>query len=417
MLLVVTTDFGKKSNLFQWSLFGDTSDNNQYKLINMHRFLIALAAAVLVGCAGTEQRVAAGSDSDRPVSVQARTEVPLANATPLADNDKLVETDLQAGLADELFQVRSRYSVTSGELVRSVGSAYREGEAIPTQLARQSVEHAVRLSTPGYLGAPLRVGFDQRETSVLTLSGQHRQESTRAHLAWDPDPVSLHLEWTPPRRVAVVGDPLDCTLEGRMRMPTETISMGMESALDLSQSDCLVRAPDRGVDELPMQARGLVWSWGDGLDSSVHMNRVELLAPTYGMVEGASGHELGLRRRHSFFGWQMAADIAMRQAEAGQRVDAATDERSRWSVDLQLTRQLHTFALTARWMQAKDPLWFVPEADPVGRESLSLLLDFSSWLGRIMPGMDAGMRASWRHTEDAEGRDDNHFRWDFSLSW
>jgi hypothetical protein len=387
----------------------------------MYRFVCALFTAVvflLAGCAGTGQQARDSSgESFSPIDLQARTELPLADAVRLADSDNLVETDVRAGIGGDLVEFRTRYSVSSGELVRNVGKSYQQGQSIPTQLARQSVEHAVRFSTPGHLGAPVRVGFDQREAAVLTLNGQQRRESTRAHLVWEPDPVRLQLEWTPPRRVASAGNPLDCTLEGRLRMPTERLSAGYESVLDVSQSECMVRAPNRGVDQLPMQARGLAWNWGESLGSAIHMSRVELRAPVYGMPELKSGYEMGLRQKHSLFGWQMEADVALRQAEAPMDLDEAADDESRWTVDLQLRRQLHAFALTARWMQAKDPLWFVPEASPVGRQSVSLLLDFSSWLTDLMPGMEAGMRASWRHSEDAQGRDDNHFRWDFSLSW
>ncbi len=387
----------------------------------MYRLFCALSAVVvflLAGCAGTGlQTMDSSSDSSSPIDVKARTELSLVDAMQPADSDNLVETDVRAGIGDDLVEFRTRYSVTSGELVRNVGKRYQQGQSIPTQLARQSVEHAVRLSTPGHLGAPVKVGFDQTEASVLTLNGQQRQESTRAHLVWEPDPVQLQVEWTPPRRVVSAGNPLDCTLEGRVRMPTERLSAGYESALDVSQSECMVRAPNRGVDQLPMQARGLAWNWGESLNSTLHMSRVELRAPVYGVPELQSGYEMGLRQQHSLFGWQMEADVALRQAEGSGYQNEVMDDDSRWSVDLQLSRQLHTFALTARWMQAKDPLWFIPEASPVGRQSVSLLLDFSSWLTGLMPGMEAGMQASWRHSEDADGRDDNHFRWDFSLSW
>jgi len=387
----------------------------------MHRLRSVLtlpAIVILAGCAATGPDVAERSDeSALPIDVEARTEVPLAGANLMAGNDKLVESGVRAGVGDDLVEFRTRYAVSSGELVQNVGKPYQQGQSVPTQLARQSVEHAVRLSTPGRLGAPVQVGFDQKEAAVLTLDGQQREESTQAHLVWDPDPVRLQLEWTPPRRVAVHGNPLDCTLVGRLRMPTESLSPGLESALDVSQSECLVRAPDRGVDQLPMQARGVAWNWGESLNSTIHMSRVELRAPVYGVPELKSGYEVGLRQEHSLFGWQMEADLALRQADGPTYHDDVSGEESRWSVDLQLSRQLHTFALTARWMQAKDPLWFVPEASPVGRQNLSVLLDFSSWLTGLMPGMDAGMKASWQHTEDAEGRDDNHFRWDFTLSW
>lgn len=388
----------------------------------MHLRLFALTpllVGVLSACATTDSLSPdAPGDESAAVNFEARTELPLtANALSRNDSDRLVETDLRAGVGDDLVEIRTRYSVASGELVRNVGRRYQQGQSIPTQLARQSVEHAVRLSTPGELGAPLQVGFDQKDASVLTLTGQHRQESTRAHLAWEPDPFEFLIEWTPPRKTAVAGNPFDCTLEGRLSMPTDTFSLGIDSALDLSQSECMVYAPERGVEALPVQARGVVWSWGENLGSAVHLNRIALQMPVYGSPALSYGYELGVRQNHSFLGWHLEADLALRQPDNHDYSDIPVYDDSRWAVDVQLSRQLKAFALTARWMQARDPLWFVPEASPVGRESLSLLLDFSAWLSGLMPGMDAGMSASWRHTEDAEGRDDNHFRWDFSLSW
>ncbi len=400
-----------------WSQQRLSGRNNK----EMYRFFCALVIVTafgLAGCAASgPQSERASGDSSAPIDVKARAEVPLADPVQLANDNNLVETDVRAGIGDDLVGFRTRYSVASGELVRNVGKRYQQGDSIPTQLAQQSLEHAIRFSTPGEMGAPVRLGFDQKEASVLTLDGQQRQESTRAHLVWEPEPVRLQLEWTPPRRVALASDPLDCTLEGHLRMPTENVAAGFESALDISQSECMVRAPNRGVDQLPMQARGVSWNWGESLGSAVHMNRVELQTPVYGVPEVKSGYELGLRQQHSLFGWKMEADFALRQAEGPGYRDDAADDDSRWSVDFQLRRQLHAFAMTARWMQAKDPLWFVPEAAPVGQQSLSLLLDFSSWLSGLMPGMDAGMKTSWEHTEDADGREDNHFRWDFSLSW
>jgi hypothetical protein len=375
---------------------------------------------LLAGCAGTEPRSTGSSvpsgEEPAPVRLEASTRVPLIAQAGRSDGDGLVETDLRAGLGDDLVEVRSRYSVASGALVQSLGQGYEQGQSLPTQLARQSIEHSFRLSVPGWLGAPVQIGFDQNEASVYTLQGQQRQENSRAHLAWNPAPVRFEVEWTPPRETAVAGNPFDCLMEGRVRLPTEVVSAGMSSALDVSQSDCLVRAPDRGVNELPMQSRGVSWRWGEGLNNTIHMNRVELIGTGYGVSEMMAGYELGMRQRHSFHGWQVEADVALRQSDSGP-YGHPSDEESRWAVDVMLRRQLQTFALTARWMQAKDPLWFVPEASPIGRERLSLLLDFSSWLTRLMPGVDAGMSTSWEHSEDAAGQDDNQFRWDFSLSW
>ncbi len=389
----------------------------------MNRFAALISVLMfflLAGCASTDPRSAGSSvsagEEAAPVHFETRTRVPLLAPPDQSDGDGLVETGFQAGLGDELVEVRSRYSMASGALVQSLGQGYEPGQSIPTQLARQSIEHSFRLSVPNWLGAPVQVGFDQKEASVYTLQGQQRQETSRAHLEWNPEPVRFAVEWTPPRAMAVAGHPFDCLVEGRVTLPTEAVSAGMASALDVSQSDCLVRAPDRGVNELPMQSRGVSWRWGEGLNNAIHMNRVEPLGTGYGVSEMMAGYELGLRQQHSFHGWQVEADVALRQSDSG-RYGQQSDDESRWAVDVMLRRQLQTIALTARWMQAKDPLWFVPEASPIGRERLSLLLDFSSWLTGLMPGVDAGMSTSWEHSEDAAGQDDNQFRWDFSLSW
>ena len=389
-------------------------------ITNMPRILLVsmmIASATLLGCAAKEPRSAIATETSEssPVHFETAARVPLLSQTGDLDDEHLVATDVRAGLGDDLVEIRSSYSMGSGALVQNLGAGFEQGQSIPTQLARQSLEHAFRLTMPNWLGAPMRIGYDQKEASVFTLNGQQRQESSRAHLSWNPEPMQLDVEWTPPRAMAAAGNSLDCMVEGRVRVPTEAASAGTVSALDVSHSDCLVRAPNRGVDELPLQSRGVSWRWGDGLGNSIHMNRVELQMPVTGMNELSAGYEVGMRQRHSFQGWQLEADVAVRQSNSVAQY--RPDDDARWAVDLMLKRQLRQIALTARWMQSNDPLWFVPEATPIGRERLSLLLDFSSWLTDLMPGLDAGMSASWEHSEDAAGKDDNQLRWDFSLSW
>ena len=388
--------------------------------IDMSRVLLVsmmIASATLLGCAAKEPRSAMASETSKssPVHFETAARVPLLPQSGNLDDEHLIATDVRAGLGDDLVEFRSSYSMGSGALVQNLGARFEQGQSIPTQLAQQSLEHAFRLTMPEWLGAPVQIGYDQKEASVFTLNGQQRRESSRAHLSWSPEVMQLDVEWTPPRAAAAAGNPLDCMVEGRVRVPTEAASSNRPSALDVSHSDCLVRAPNRGVDELPLQSRGVSWRWGDGLGNSIHMNRVELHMPVVGMSELSAGYEVGMRQQHAFQGWQVAADVALRQSDSVTAY--RPDDDARWAVDLMLKRQLRQIALTARWMQSKDPLWFVPEATPIGRERLSLLLDFSSWLTELMPGLDAGMSASWEHSEDAAGQDDNQLRWDFSLSW
>jgi hypothetical protein len=109
-------------------------------------------------------------------------------------------------------------------------------------------------------------------------------------------------------------------------------------------------------------------------------------------------------------------DMAWRQFDQST-VREAHATPSNWAVDLMLRRELGWVALSARWLHASDPLWFLPLASPVERERLSLLLDFSQWLVGKLPYIEADMSASWDHVEDARGVDDNQFKWNLMLTW
>jgi hypothetical protein len=82
-----------------------------------------------------------------------------------------------------------------------------------------------------------------------------------------------------------------------------------------------------------------------------------------------------------------------------------------------MRRELEALVLTARWMHAKDPLWFVPAARTLDRERISILLDFSKWLVRQVPGFNGGMSAAWEPAEYANGVDESQINWNVSLTW
>lgn len=351
-------------------------------------------------------------EAPTPLEVETDTTLPLF----ATGNDSLFQSTVRAGIADELIDYSARYSVESGELMRTLGANRDASRSVPTEVGRQSLRQKFRLSLPSYLGSPVRVGFDNQRDIKLALDGEQKKEATRAHLQWEPDPLALDVEWTPPRDQASVGRPLDCLVNGNVRLPAVPMAMNMNSAVDISQQQCLVRAPDRGLDRMNLQTQGLAWRWGEDLDSAVRMHRVVPQWQGHGMPPADAGYEVGLRHGHSFFGWRMEADVALRQTrEQGYESDANAD--SHWAVDLLMRRELKLFALTARWMQSKDPLWFVPMAKPIGNERMSILLDFSEWLKRTLPKLDANMSASWEHAEGAGGSDENHIKWNVSVFW
>lgn len=331
-------------------------------------------------------------------------------------DDKLLRSEVEAASAEERLSYTASYSLRSGMLAQGLLGESESDAAMPAELGRQSLRQQVQLALPSSMGAPVRIDFHNQQDLLWTFNGEARAETRLAHLQWKPSLLALDLRWTPPRDVVMDAQPLDCQVQADLRLPKLPLPIDAEAALDLSGRGCWVRAPGRGIDGLQMQSHGLAWHWGEGLNNRIRLRRVVPQWQAYGLSELEPAYEFGLMHRRSLSGWQLGLDMAWRQFDENV-VREAQATPSNWAVDLMLRRELGLVALSARWLHANDPLWFLPLASPVERERLSLLLDFSQWLVEKLPQIDANMSASWDHVEDARGVDDNQFKWNLLLTW
>lgn len=378
------------------------------------RALVLVALGGLAGCASMSQHA---DDTAEPA---ASSFVVFDSYTALAANgdrdDSLLHSEVEAGSADEWLSYSASYSLRSSMLAQSLIGDGPASASLPAELGRQSLRQQVQLELPSPLGAPLSLDFHDQQDVRWTFNGEARAETRLAHLQWKPSLLAVDLRWTPPRAVVMDAQPLDCQVQVNLHMPKLSLPTDAETALDLSGRGCEVRAPGRGVDGLQMQSHDLAWRWGEGLNNRMRVRRVLPHWQAYGLPEVDPAYEFGLMHRRGLSGWQLGVDMAWRQFDRGYERHAHA-RPSKWGVDLMLSRELGLFALSARWLHANDPLWFVPLASPVEQERLSLLIDFSQWLVDKLPHLKANMSAAWDYVEDARGFDDNQFNWNLLLSW
>jgi hypothetical protein len=339
----------------------------------------------------------------------------------VGDDVALLQSTVQAGQESNPFQYRARYEISSGQLLRSMGRSPGQPREMVTDLGRQMLSQQLRLTLPEALGVPIRVDFDNRRDFLFSVHGEQRTDSTRAHLNWEPEHFGVNVSWRPPRDMVQVDQPMDCYAHGQVRVPAPLSNLQVASSLDVSQQRCLIMAPHRGYDAISLDTQGIAWRWGKGLGSAVRVLHYQPQDQGHGVLEFEPGYEFGLVHRQILGHWQVAVDLALHKAgEVKAREVKAMEQRgqaSSWAIDFLLSRDLDLLVLSARWMQARDPLWFLPVAQPLGSERLSVLVDFSQWLTQSLPKLDARMSASWEHYEVINGVDDNQFKWDFSLSW
>jgi hypothetical protein len=376
--------------------------------------LMLLLAGSLLACASAPSRPGAGLESDAGAFVAFESRAGLG--LEAQDDDSLLRSQVQAGSASERVRYNAAYSLRSSALAQGLSGAVADAPPVPAELGLQSMHQALHLELPSSFGAPVSIDLHNRQDLRWSFNGEQKSESSRAHLQWKPSYLALDLSWTPPREIVIVDRPLDCHVQANVRLTSLPVPLRSDAALDLSQQDCQVLAPFRGVHGLNLQSQGLAWRWGKGLSNTVRVRRILPQWQVYGLADVDPAYEVGLVHRQSWLGWQLGLDMAWRQFdEALQGPDAMA--ASNWAVDLMLRRNLGVIALSARWLHGNDPLWFVPMASSVERERLSVLIDFSRWLVERLPKINANMSASWDHVEDARGAEDNQLKWNFHLTW
>ncbi|MGY6587930.1 MAG: hypothetical protein ACXIUB_06520 [Wenzhouxiangella sp.] len=329
-------------------------------------------------------------------------------------DDRLVYTQVEASAGRERLQYRVDYSLRSGVLARSLAEEGDRSADLPSEIGRQMITQAVELSLPESLGAPITLDVRNRQELRWSFNGEARAESTQAALNWQPEHFALNLAWAPPRRTVDASQPLDCNAAANVRLLS--VPMADESAVDYSRRACQVLAPARGVAELDVATDGLAWRWGGSYEQALMVRRVRPYWQHQGNEPIEAAYELSLAHRQSVANWQLGMDLAWRRFDREQAVSEA-NQPDRWALDLKLERDLGPFAVTARWLHANDPLWFLPLATPVERERVSLGLDFSRWLMQSVPAADGKMSASIDYVEDAAGADHQQLQWSLELTW
>lgn len=378
------------------------------------RPVILLACILLAACSGVTPRpeLDAGPDAGALFAFESSNEL----ALPGDGDDRLLRSQVEAGSAGERLNYTASYSLRSGMLAQGLSGDPDGDPTVPAELGRQSLHQQLHLALPSSPDAPLSINLQGQQDLRWTFNGEARTESRLAHLEWKPWAFAFDLRWTPPREMVLAGQPLDCQVQADLSLPYSPVVTSVPTAISLSGRDCQVRAPARGVDDLQLQSQGLAWRWGEDLNNTLRARRLLPQWQAYGLPEVEPGYELGLIHRRTFSDWELGLDMAWRQFDRGLARDAHA-QPSNWAVDLVLRRELGLFALSARWLYANDPLWFVPLASPVEQERLSVLIDFSQWLVERLPHIKANMSAAWDYVEDARGVDDNQFNWNLLLSW
>lgn len=379
------------------------------------RACLLLVCGLMVACASAPAPRADQAEGSETPLIAFESDAGLELLTQA--QGQLVQSRIQAGPAERGFQYRADYSLSSGVLARSLSPEGDQVAGVPSELGRQSLVQALSLALPESFGAPVNLDVRSEQELRWSLAGEMRAESNRAHLQWQPKYLGLDLHWSEPRNLALDGQPLDCYARANLRLPELPLVSSLGATLDFSRDHCQVLAPARGVEGFDVAAEAVAWRWGASLDQSFSLRR---LVPGWQPQPGAvfePSWELGLAHRHELAGWQLGMNMAWRQIAAGNADRSDLSVPASWAADLMLRREFGLVALTARWLHANDPLWFVPLSSPVERERISLLVDFGQWLLRHWPERDAGMSASWDQVEDARGVDDHQFKWNLYLSW
>lgn len=389
----------------------------------MHRQAIVwvlLAAAGMAGCAASQPQPAglAGEWAVPPV----QSELDMDAALPLSDagRDRLFRGAVRADGAAGLVDYDAQYALLPGDILRSMQAGGDSLRAAPTEVGAQTLQQQIRAALPLPLGAPVRVGFETSQRSSLTVHGERESRSAGAGLQWAPGPLDLSLQWSAPRETVVAGDPLDCTMRSSLRLPVDLLAAGSTSAVDVSQRECRVVAPGRGMGfgDLGVRSWGAAWQWGDDARNALRVQRIALEPRDTVLPAQSPDYELGLSHRRLLLdGWRAEADVAVRRISDDLPGEEGAEVDVRWSADLALRRELDMIILTARWAHARDPLWFAPMAAPVGRERVSLGLDFNPWLAGVWPRADTAMVASWERTQGEAGIGYNRLNWSFSMFW
>ena len=385
-------------------------------VVRSSRWAIGLVAILLLtglaGCAGlpAERGSQSANMQEGPLKLETHASLPLFSG----EDTDVLQGRVSAGIVDERLTYSARYALEQGKLLATLAEGETSDQALPAEIGQQTLQQQVRLDLSDDDRVPLQLGLETRRDMRFLIEGEHIVETTRAHLDFNPRAVAVRLDWRLPDELATA--PLGCHFNGNLRMPLAAKMIGAHSVVDFTHSECLVRAPDRGLDESALQSRGVAWRWGNELNSALRYRQVVPLASLQSPYPTGSAHEVGLSHREEFRHWGVQLEIARREGRVWDPV-LGDQVEAHWVADLLLTGKLGMFDVSTRFMQAGDPIWFMPIATPADSRRFSLLLDFGAWLKQELPGLKANMSASFDRTEQSNGSDDSQVNWNVSLTW
>jgi len=369
-----------------------------------------LLICALTGCAVTPSEHSATSVDahEQPLEIETRAGLPMLSG----EDAELIEGLVQAGIGDRRLNYSARYVFESGNLLASLVEEGSSDSSVPTDIGQQTVQQQVQLNLTEDVRVPLQMGLENRRDYRFLLDGEQVSHTTRAHLDFKPEPVSFSLDWRPPDELMAA--PMGCHLNGNLSMPLARETVGKHSMLDFSHSECHVRAADRGLDEWAIQSRTVAWRWDGDFKTALRYRQV--LPQAQSLYSAGPAHEVGISHREEFSLFGVQLDVARR--EGGSQDSSSGHQRAdHWVADLLVNGKLGLLDVTARFMRAGDPLWFMPASTPADSRRFSLLLDFGAWLKDEFPGLEADMSASFDRTEQSNGVDDSQVNWNVSLTW
>lgn len=345
------------------------------------------------------------------------------NTTPLFGSSgdapaPLLEGKFHVGESNRWLAYDARYAVERGDVLQQADEA---AAVKPNKIGGESLRQQLSASVPTFGHAPVNLGLSEVRGSQLSLAGVTGQQQRVAALSWTPRAVGVQLQWSPPRQVADVNDPLDCTLRGSVKLGLAAVPL-RNSALRVSGRECDVLAPERGVGEFSVQSWAGAWLWGPATrQQALSFTMIDPLAsnPSDAQTDQGKdhsrGYEVNLSQTRTLGRWVGDAAVGVRQVD-----DPVDDTAQRYLTGrASLRRNLQTLGVAASWERAADNLWFVPAAAaPADRFSLGLSLD--RWLRQLWQtdALASTLNYRWVETWHQDSTvDGGSVYWSFSSRW
>lgn len=375
--------------------------------------LAALAAlAWLSACAsapaqrGGDIAVPATSGTLGPINVGVDGALPLLHTR----TEPVLASRLGLGGGESRLSYAASYTVMPGNIFDDTAPAPPPGVAPPPpqQLGQQRFGQNFRLNLPPLAGAPVSLRLTAETHERWTMSGNSSaQQRQLANLAWAPWRVNLNLQWDGGVAPADARFALDCDLRGTLRMPLQPAGALAPRAIQLSGRACQLHGVGPRYSDVTAETWGMAFDWSRR-DSETQFLLATIdpagqNAPEQQVIDPA--FELAVRHQRNHGPWSARALVAMRVATewdldlrdelTGQY---ASGSESHWTATASLTRHLPAMSVSADWMHAADPMWFMPQ---IGQRSnrMNMRLDFSRAVASLMPEVTPQMAVQWNWSQ------------------